>query len=69
MRFTTAITYSMLSATVALAVPSEKRNAEADELIVRGLDLRGTCCTCPNGHAGCGGYCYSNCPQCIWNKC
>ncbi|KAJ9415580.1 hypothetical protein QL093DRAFT_2459947 [Fusarium oxysporum] len=69
MRFTTSITYIMLSATVALAVPSEKRNVEADELIVRGLELRGTCCTCPNGQAGCGGYCYSNCPQCIWNKC
>ncbi|TDZ16080.1 hypothetical protein Cob_v010941 [Colletotrichum orbiculare MAFF 240422] len=27
------------------------------------------CCTCSDGRKGCGGFCYSNCPQCIGKKC
>ncbi|KAE9573198.1 hypothetical protein CGMCC3_g10573 [Colletotrichum fructicola] len=44
-------------------------SVDVDEGVAGGLESRGTCCTCPDGRKGCGGFCYSNCPQCIWKSC
>ncbi|KAJ6193175.1 hypothetical protein J3E72DRAFT_433992 [Bipolaris maydis] len=67
MRLSTILALAFTAVVAATAVPNP--HAEADALIIAGLEARGTCCTCPNGQAGCGGYCFTNCPQCIWNKC
>ncbi|KAJ0349016.1 hypothetical protein KNSL1_005062 [Colletotrichum chrysophilum] len=59
-----------LFAGVSMASPKGiDTSVDVDEGVAGGLESRGTCCTCPDGRKGCGGFCYSNCPQCIWKSC